>query len=984
LVRSFFDLRRATQDVERAQGDLNRVTQEYAAQIDPLSAEIDAINDQQQAIDDQLRLRDLQDDLASGKLDDLETQKALLDIQEIQKRAELRGIEENRDAAVDAAEARLNAAEEAQLAAQDRLADEQAAAQSLTHQNELIGQQTALLERMQQQAEAAAKAKAGGGGGGGAGPIAIPSPEPPDITPVTGVLDELETQVADTQNQVELFFTGLSETIETAIAPAIEVLQPLISIFEDSRTPVEGLLNVLSEVSPTFELLRGIVEAALPPIQSIVESVFGIVAGLIQNHGDEMLASVSAVWTQIDILIQTLLPPIQSIVETVFGAVAAFLAENSDEIESFIATSWEQIASIVQTAVAIVNAIIVPAFQTIAAFLQQHSDDIQHILSSAWDTISGIISGALSLIQGLLTTIMLAIQGDWQGAWDTLQATSAQFVTDVLAVVTSFLDTIAGFFGTSMDDLATLWASNWDKIGQLAQTAIDGLVTIITGMPAMISGVGESVVMMIWDGIKAKWDELVDWFDEQLAKLTDKLPFSEPKDTSSPLYGLARAGESIINQILIGLVGRGPALADQMAAIGEVGVLGLIEAMDEGMPAFQSALDGIVEAMRQSVADAEPDVVAQMEDTIDAIVAAAARLPDLIADATAGMFDVQADVARLADRNLTQLADFAGQQQETIRSALAQAELEAGKIADPEEAAAFFALRSKQIFELAKLEREANEAGGAQLKQIQDQHTKALDDLTARQGRVESDLDKVAARENAQLTDLYAKLGAATTDDERAAIQAKIDETRALAEEERERLFAELRLIDQARQAEQTRFAQAVAQNETLAAEERARYAQRIILITEAQEAELAALKTRQANEKSALEELAKTAAAVLGAIPQQLIPPGWLDDIKAFEELLRRLGLSGLDLPVYIPQPDPIGGNGFLGSGGIGSMGTLNAPGLGALSAGGMGGGAIDIAVNLSVNSGGLSWLERFVDTRIEAKTARAAGGADVRRRAR
>jgi hypothetical protein len=46
------------------------------------------------------------------------------------------------------------------------------------------------------------------------------------------------------------------------------------------------------------------------------------------------------------------------------------------------------------------------------------------------------------------------------------------------------------------------------------------------------------------------------------------------------------------------------------------------------------------------------------------------------------------------------------------------------------------------------------------------------------------------------------------------------------------------------------------------------------------------------------------------------------------------------------------------------------------------MRGGAIDVAVRLSLDDRGLGWLEQLIDVRVEAKTTGAAGGADVRRR--
>jgi hypothetical protein len=116
-----------------------------------------------------------------------------------------------------------------------------------------------------------------------------------------------------------------------------------------------------------------------------------------------------------------------------------------------------------------------------------------------------------------------------------------------------------------------------------------------------------------------------------------------------------------------------------------------------------------------------------------------------------------------------------------------------------------------------------------------------------------------------------------------------------------------------------------------------------------------------------------------------QNIPSDLIASLQPLEDLLLKLAQAAPTGVLYIPQPDPIGsgGNGFLG-GGIGSMGTLNAPGLGALSVGGAGSARLNVAVDLSLNSGGLDWLDRLIDARVEAKTTGSAGGADVRRRTR
>jgi phage-related protein len=326
---------------------------------------------------------------------------------------------------------------------------------------------------------------------------------------------------------------------------------------EGVTAAIQVVIDKFAELSPGFAIVKGVIEAALPAIQAIITSVFGIIAGTIDTYGAGMLASVQATWNQIWILISGILPPIQSIVATVFGAIATFLQAHGAEIQKFLATTWDTIAKIIQLAVAIISGILIPAFQTIAKFLAAHSADIQNILSSAWNMITGIISTALNLIQGLLRTVLAAMQGDWSGAWSILQQTSASFVQGIIGIVTAFLNTIAGFFGTSLDKLADLWRGNWAKLASITTEVISRIVGMISAMPDQIAGVGGNIIQGIVNGIEnAKgqlYDMLRDIAHDALQAAKDALGISSP----SKLFAI-QVGAPIAQGIAQGMAGSAP------------------------------------------------------------------------------------------------------------------------------------------------------------------------------------------------------------------------------------------------------------------------------------------------------------------------------------------------------------------------------------------------------------------------------------------
>lgn len=334
---------------------------------------------------------------------------------------------------------------------------------------------------------------------------------------------------------------------------AVQVKVETAFKFDGVVGAIDAVLGELAKFSPMVAILQGVFQAALPPIQDIVLSVFGIISGFIQKNGADMLADVQTVWGQIQNLITTILPPIQSIVQSVFGAIAQFLKDHGAEIQDFLRETWDSVMTIIKLAIAIIQATIVPAFQAIAQFISDNSAQIQQILSGAWEIIKGVIDAALTIIKGVLTAALQIIQGDWSGAWETIKGMVSRVWEDIKLIFTGAINIIKPLLEGAWNDIKTKAETAWSGIKGAIQGAVDGLVSIIEGLPNQVAGVGEAVVQAIWDGIAARWSELVDWFNSKLQDLKDQLPFSEPKDSSSPLYGLAKSGAAIVRNLSMGV-----------------------------------------------------------------------------------------------------------------------------------------------------------------------------------------------------------------------------------------------------------------------------------------------------------------------------------------------------------------------------------------------------------------------------------------------
>jgi hypothetical protein len=123
-------------------------------------------------------------------------------------------------------------------------------------------------------------------------------------------------------------------------------------------------------------------------------------------------------------------------------------------------------------------------------------------------------------ILDLVKVIMQLITGDWEGAWQTIQG---------------------------------IFERIWDAILTGGGAQLDSLWALISDFGGDMLRAGGEWVAGLWDGIAGAWSGMIEDVRRKLRELRDLLPFSEPKDSSSPLRNLGRSGEAIVRNIQEGL-----------------------------------------------------------------------------------------------------------------------------------------------------------------------------------------------------------------------------------------------------------------------------------------------------------------------------------------------------------------------------------------------------------------------------------------------
>lgn len=441
--------------------------------------------------------------------------------------------------------------------------------------------------------------------------------------------------------------------------------------------------------------------AAIQEVGPIIETMIGLFAG---GGLSGALAQTGVDFEALATTVQGVMDGIMAVVGAVLAQVSAFWAAHGAEITAFAQQAWNEIASIINVAIELINATVVPALQGIAKFIGEHSAEIQAIFSGTWNTIKGVIDIALALIGGILRTALAVVKGDWQGAWDEVKTTATRIWNDIKGIIDTQINTIKSVLGGAWEEIKRAAEGAWNDLKSTIETTKNNIVSTLEELPGMMVAIGGDIIQGIIDGAQAAAGQLFSFFrglaEDALQAARDALGIS------SPSKAFAEIGENSMIGLLQGLQGMLPDMLEGLQVISTQMLLRVGEITEQ--------LKG---KMSDAARKALEDERAMLEKQIDTIEKTMGRLPDLVHEALADAFDASATIDRTAAKNIDAVSRLAQNLQGATTQALAEAKQAAAQIADPEEAAKFFKLRSSQILELAKMQsdiQEANEKGDFQ------------------------------------------------------------------------------------------------------------------------------------------------------------------------------------------------------------------------------------------------------------------------------
>lgn len=326
----------------------------------------------------------------------------------------------------------------------------------------------------------------------------------------------------------------------------------------------EGGLSISAFATNLFGGLGTVLKGLLAPALTLVK---GAITGLI------------GVFT-------TLSAPVLAIT-AVLAAVAAALVhlwQTNDTFRENVTNAW---TSVVESVTNAFNSIVEAGanfwawLQELFALMQAGNwgavwEMLKQTAINAFITVVTFVSGKMAELQAFISSGMQAVSSAWSQTWESIKSKASEIWNAITSTISEKMQAIVSNVTEKINDLKNKWTETWNSFKESVSSAfedvksavssgLDSAVSIVTGFVDRFKQAGANIVSGIADGIRGGINKVTGAVGDVLQRARNLLPFSPPKDKSSPMYGIEKNG--IVEMIAKGVLNSESKLTDAMKRV---------------------------------------------------------------------------------------------------------------------------------------------------------------------------------------------------------------------------------------------------------------------------------------------------------------------------------------------------------------------------------------------------------------------------------
>lgn len=368
-----------------------------------------------------------------------------------------------------------------------------------------------------------------------------------------------------------------------ALGPFLIILPAIISILSGLWTAITTIWSALTVAFGIIKAILGIILAVgkgilalMSPIGIIIAAIGAVIGVLIYlyNTNETVREFINNAWANIKEFVSNVISTLVEFVRTKWEELKENISIILEAIVTWITEKWTQITEFMSQVMGVIKEIISVAWGAIKTVVSTVIDVIQTIIETVWNfikettttiwetiksvietvitTIQTIITTVFTTIQSIVTTIWNAISSFISSTWETIKSVVSNAINNVKSTVSNVLGQIREKFQEIFGRVVSIVRDKFNEVKSAVSRGMQQAYDKVTEFVDKFFQAGENIVNNIAKGIRNGVGAVTDAIGGVLSKARDLLPFSPPKDKSSPLVDIHKNG--ITEQIAKGIL----------------------------------------------------------------------------------------------------------------------------------------------------------------------------------------------------------------------------------------------------------------------------------------------------------------------------------------------------------------------------------------------------------------------------------------------
>lgn len=419
---------------------------------------------------------------------------------------------------------------------------------------------------------------------------------------VTSVIESIDNALATLNlpsiaDMINMFSNSIVKALE-GVGKGIEflanIIQPAISAVTEMFSG--NMLEMSESAQQFYEMVKGVWNGIIGFFSEVIMTSFETILEWWNENQQAFMETAKTVWEAVQAtfdyfiggiagLFEAILSPvlewfeekqggINEVVSTVWNAILTVISFVINEIVPIIAQGWTSIMNstkavwnaifpIIESAMKLVLSVIDVILGIISGDWETVWNGIKGIAKNVWDLIVNIIDGALNAVGNIVSAGVSAVETAIKVAWNVIKGLTSVAWNAIVNVIMGILETIVSIVTVDFNSLKGIASSAWEAVKGAVSSGLEKIISTITGFGSKFFEAGKGIINQIADGIKGAIGAVTGAVKGVLKKARDLLPFSPPKDKTSPMAGIHKNG--IITQVAKGIEDRKRAIQQAMS-----------------------------------------------------------------------------------------------------------------------------------------------------------------------------------------------------------------------------------------------------------------------------------------------------------------------------------------------------------------------------------------------------------------------------------